>query len=145
VISIEFVLHDKHQPIVITAVVLYVNDHLIIANEGLIAQIKDQMKKRIWMHDLGSVCFYLGMNIERNQEHHTIDIHQHCYIRTILAKFGIDDSKPVATLIAMKLNRRMPDEEASDPTKYLSIIETLKLDIIASRPDIIYVLRVLSP
>jgi hypothetical protein len=42
------------------------------------------------MHDLGSVSCYLGMNIERNREHHTIHIHQHSYIRTILAKFRMD-------------------------------------------------------
>jgi hypothetical protein len=29
------------------------------------------------MHDPGSVSFYVGMNFERNREHHTIDIHQH--------------------------------------------------------------------
>jgi len=113
-----FVLHDKDQGTVVAAVVLYVDDLLIIANEGLIGQIKDQMKKRFWMHDLGSVSFYLSMNIERNREHHTIDIHQHSYIRTILAKFRMDESRPVATPMAMKLHKRKPDEEACDPTIY---------------------------
>jgi hypothetical protein len=69
-----FVLQNKDQDIV-AAVVLYVNDLLIIANVGLIGQIKEQMKKRFRMHDLGSVSCYLGMNIERNRAHHTIDIH----------------------------------------------------------------------
>jgi len=72
-----FVLHNKDPDIVVAAVVLYVDDLLLIANEALIGQIKDQMKMRFRMHDLGSVSFYLGMNIERNREHHTIDIHQH--------------------------------------------------------------------
>jgi len=70
-----FVLHDMDQGIVVAAVVLYLDDLLIIANKGLIGQIKDQMKKRFRMHDLGSVSCCLGMNIERNREHHTIDIH----------------------------------------------------------------------
>ena len=83
-----FVLHDKKDhSIVVAAVVLYVDDLLINANEGLTGQIKDQLRKRFRMHDLGSVSFYLGMNIERNRELHMIDIHQHSYIRTILAKF----------------------------------------------------------
>jgi len=113
-----FVLHNMDQDIVVAAVVLYVDDHLIIANEGLIGQIKDQMKKRFRMHDLGSVSFYLGMNIECNREHHTIDIHQHSYIRTILAKFRMDESMPVAMPMAMKLHKRKPDEEACNPTIY---------------------------
>jgi len=75
-----FVLHNKDQDIA-AVVVLYVDDLLIIANEGLIGQIKDQMKMRFRMHDLWSVSFYLGMNIEPNREHHTFDIHQHSYIR----------------------------------------------------------------
>jgi hypothetical protein len=69
-----FVLEDHG--IVIAAVILYVNDLLIIANEGFIGQIKNQMKKRFRMHDLGSVFFNLGMNVERNREHHTMSPHQ---------------------------------------------------------------------
>jgi hypothetical protein len=58
-------LHDKEDhSIVVAAVVLAVNDLLIIANKGLIGQIKDKMKKSFRIHDLGSVTIYLGMKIE---------------------------------------------------------------------------------
>jgi len=137
-----FVLEDHG--IVVAAVVLYVDDLLIIANEGLIGQIKDQMKKRFRMHDLGSVSFYLGMNIERNREHHPIDIHQHSYIRTILAKFRMDESRPVATPMAMKLHKRKPDEEACDPTIYQSMIGSLMYAMTATQPDIAYAIGVFS-
>ena len=137
-------LHTTDQDIVIAAVVLYVDDLLIIANEGLIGQIKDQMKKRFRMHDLGSVSFYLSMNIECNREHHTIDIHQHSYIRTIFVKFRLDDSRPVATPMAMKLHKRKPDEEACDPTIYKSMIGSLMYAMTATRPDIAYAIGVLS-
>jgi hypothetical protein len=61
------VLYDKEDhSIVVAAVILYIDDLLPIANEDLIGQIKDQMKKRIRMHDLGSVVFNRGMNIEHN-------------------------------------------------------------------------------
>jgi len=139
-----FVLHDMDQAIVVAAVVLYVNDLLIIANEGLIGQIKDQMKKRFRMHDLGSVSCCLGMNIERNREHHTIDIHQHSYIRTILAKFRMDESRLVATPMAMKLHNRKPDEEACDPTIYQSMIGSHGYAMTATRPDIAYAIGDLS-
>jgi len=139
-----FVLHDKDQGIVVAAVVLYVDDLLIIANEGLIGQIKGQMKKRFRIHDLGSVSFYLGMNIERNWEHHTIDIHQHSFIQMILAKFRMDESRPVATPMAMKLHKRKPDEEACDPTIYQMMIGSLMYAMTATRPDIAYAIGVLS-
>jgi hypothetical protein len=123
---------------------MYVDDPLIIANEGLIGQIKDQMKKRFRMNDLGNVSFYLNMNIERNREHHTIDLHQHSYIRTISAQFRMDESRPVATPIAMKLHKRKPNEEACDPTIYQSMIGSLLYAVTATRPDIAYAIGVLS-
>jgi hypothetical protein len=138
-----FMLHSMDQDIVVAAVVLYLDDLLIIANEGLSGQIKDQMKKRFRMHDLGSVSFYLGMNIERNREHHTIDIHQHSYIRTILAKFRMDESTPVARPMAMRLHKRKSDEEACDPTIYRSMIRSLMYAMTATRPDIAYAIGVL--
>jgi len=137
-----FVLDD--QCTVVAAVILYVDDLLIIANEGLIGQINNQMKKRFWMHDLRSVSFYLGMNIERNREHHMIDIHQHSSIRTILAKFRMDEYRPVAMLMAMQLHKRKPEQEACNPTIYLSMIGNLMYAMTATRPDIAYAMGVLS-
>jgi hypothetical protein len=121
-----FVLHGREDHgIVIPTVVLYVDDLLIIANQGMIGQIKDQIKKRFRMHDLGSVSFFLGMNIKRNREYHTINIHQQSYIRMILAKFGINESRPVATPMAMKLYKRKPDEEACNATINQSMIGSI--------------------
>jgi hypothetical protein len=48
-----FVLQDKDQGIVVAAVIRYLDDLLIVPNEGLIGQIKVQIKKRFRMHDLG--------------------------------------------------------------------------------------------
>jgi len=130
----RFELED--QGIVVATVVLYVDDVLIIANEGLIGQIKNQIKKRSRMHELWSVSFYLGMNIERNRDHHTINIHQHSYIRTILGKFRLDESRPVAMPMAMKLHKRKPDEEACDPTPCQAMIRSLMYVTTATRPNI---------
>jgi hypothetical protein len=110
------VVHKKHHDIVVAALVLYIDDLLIIANKGLIGQMKDQIRQRFRMHDLGSFSFYLRMIIEHNREHHTIYTHHHIYIRTILAKLRMDESRPFATAMAMKVHKWKPDEEACDPT-----------------------------
>jgi len=102
------------------------------------------MKKRFWIHDLGSVSFYLGMNIEPNREHHTIDIHQHSYIRMILVKFRTDKSRPVTTPMVMKLHRRKQNEESCDPTIYQSVIGSVMYPMTATRHDIAYAIGVLS-
>jgi hypothetical protein len=101
---------------VVTAVFLYIDDLVLIAYVGLFGLIRDQMKMRFWMHDLGSVSIYLGMHLERNREHPMIAINQHSYIWTILAKFRKNESRPAATPMAMKLQQRTPDEAVCDPT-----------------------------
>jgi len=132
------------QDTVVATVVVVIDDILIIARDGLIGQIKDRMKKRFWINDLGSVSIYLGMNIDRNREHHTIDIHQHSYSQTILAKFRMHESRPVATLLSMNLPKRKPDEAACNPTISQSIIASHLYAMTATWPDIAYPIGVLS-
>jgi hypothetical protein len=139
-----FIRHMKEQDIVSAAVVLNVDDLFIIDSEGLIGQIKDQIKKLFRMHDFGSVSFYHGMKLKRNREYHTIDIHQHTYIRMILAKFRIDASRPVTTPMARKLRKRKPEEETCDPTIYKLMLGRLMYAMTATRPDIVYAIGVLS-
>jgi hypothetical protein len=137
-----FVLEDHCA--IVTAVVLYIDYLHIIANVGWNGHIEYQMKKRFQIHDLGSVSFDLGLNIERNRVHHTIDIHQHCYFRMILAKFRMDESRPVAMPMAMKFNKRKPDEEACDQTIYQSMIRSLTYAKSVSRPGITYAIALLG-
>jgi hypothetical protein len=138
-----FVLHIKDQDIV-AMVVLYVDDLLITANEGLIGLIMLQMMKRFRMQDLKSVTLYLGMTNECNREHHAIYIHQPSYIGMILPKLQIDESRPVATTIAMTFHRREPDEEACDPTMSQSMIGSLMYPMIDTQPDMAYAIGHLS-
>jgi hypothetical protein len=128
---------------VVATVILYLYDFTIISNAGLIGQSKDQMKKRFRMDDVGSVSCNLGMNIEPTWEYHTIDIHQHSYIWTIFAKFTMDESRPVAMPMAMKLHKRKPNEEAWDATIYQSIIGILMYAKTAIQPDMAYAISVL--
>jgi hypothetical protein len=117
------VFHDNIDLIIfVVAVLLCINDLLIIPNEGLIGQMKDQMKKRFPMHDLGSLSSYLGTNIECPWEHHTIDCHQHSCIRIIFSTFRMDESRLVPMPIDSNLHKRKPDQEACNPTIYQSMI-----------------------
>jgi hypothetical protein len=139
------VLNDKEDHgIVVAAVGLYVDDLHIIPNESLSGQIKYQMKRRFRTRALGNVSFNLCMNNEHNREHHTIVIHQPSYIRTILAKFRMDKSRPVATPMAMMHHKRKPDKEACNPTIYQSMIGSLMYAMTATWPDIAYAIGVLS-
>jgi len=140
-----FVLHDiEDHGILIATVSLYVDDLLIIASQGLIGRIKDQINERFRMHDLGSVSFYLGIDIGCNRELHTIDMHQRSYILTVLVKFRMVKSRPVAKPMAIKLHKRKSDKEASGPTIYQSMIGRVMNATTTTWPDITYAIGVLS-
>ena len=61
-----------------------------------------------------------------------------------MAKFRMDESRPVATPMAMKLHKSKPDEEACNPTISQSMIGSLTYPKTATRPDITYAIGVLS-
>jgi hypothetical protein len=50
----------------------------------------------------------------------------------------MDESRPVAMSVAMKLHKRKPDEEACDPTIYQSMIGSPMYAMTATLPDITY-------
>jgi hypothetical protein len=102
------------------------------------------MKKWFRMHDRKSVSFYLRLIIKCNRSHHTIDIQPPSYIRMILVKFRMDESRPVATPMAMKVHKSKPDEEACDPTIYQSMIGGPPYVLTTTRPNITSAIGVLT-
>jgi hypothetical protein len=56
----------------------------------------------------------------------------------------MDESRPVATPMAMQLHKRKPGEEPCDPTIYQSMIGSLIYAMTATRPDIAYGIGVLG-
>ena len=88
------------------------------------------------MSMMGELRFFLGLQIK--QSSNGISICQEKYIKELLKKFNMFDSKPIDT--PMGTNSKMIVEE-SDPlvnqTMYRGIIGSL-LYLTASRPDIVY-------
>lgn len=77
---------------------LYVDDTLIIASSSQMLQtVKKLLSSEFCMTDLGQLSFFLGMQAEVDKEMGIISIHQKHYVRKLLEKFGMHDSKPAAT------------------------------------------------
>jgi hypothetical protein len=66
--------------IIVAAVVLDLDEPLLISNESLNGKINDQMKMRFWMHAVGRDSFHFGMDMQHNQEHPLINMLQRSYI-----------------------------------------------------------------
>nr|GEU41073.1 retrovirus-related Pol polyprotein from transposon TNT 1-94 [Tanacetum cinerariifolium] len=94
------------------------------------------------MHDefemsmMGELNFFLGLQIK--QLYDGIFFNQSKYIKKMLKKFGLEDSKPMKTPMSMKTKLTRDEEgESVDNTKYRGMIGSL-LNLTESRPDIMF-------
>ncbi|GJX53308.1 retrovirus-related pol polyprotein from transposon TNT 1-94 [Tanacetum coccineum] len=94
------------------------------------------------MHDefemsmMGELNFFLGLQIKQMED--GIFFNQSKYIKEMLKKFGLEDSKPMKTPMSSD-TKLIKDEECEsvDSTKYRGMIGSL-LYLTASRPDIMF-------
>ncbi|GJV14845.1 retrovirus-related pol polyprotein from transposon TNT 1-94 [Tanacetum coccineum] len=94
------------------------------------------------MHDefemsmMGELNFFLGLQIKQLED--GIFFIQSKYIKEMLKKFGLEDSKPIKIPMSSETKlTRDEDGESIDNTKYRGMIGSL-LYLTASRPDIMF-------
>ncbi|GJU24524.1 retrovirus-related pol polyprotein from transposon TNT 1-94 [Tanacetum coccineum] len=94
------------------------------------------------MHDefemsmMGELNFFLGLQIKQMED--GIFFNQSKYIKEMLKKFGLEDSKPMKTPMSFDTKLTKDEEcESVDSTKYRGMIGSL-LYLTASRPDIMF-------
>lgn len=138
----------KSKGLVIIAV--YVDDLLVLSNNKKLKEItKETLKTYFHMKDLGEVKKCVGMTIERNRNEGKIWISQTDYIKTIIEKFNMQDSKPVSTpmdantkLNTLKSTKEEQEKELEIP--YQEAIGSLIYASQISRPDISFAVNALS-
>ena len=131
---------------------LYVDDMLIVCqNKNMIAVLKDQLKNRFQMKDLGPAKRILGMEIVRDRKRRLLCLHQCHYLKKILDKFEMKDSKPVSTPLANhhKLTASQSpvtekDQAYMDRVPYSNAVGSLMYAMICSRPDLAHAVSVVS-
>ncbi|KAH9698504.1 Integrase catalytic domain-containing protein [Citrus sinensis] len=129
-----FVKH-KNQDILI--VQIYVDDIIFgSTNELLCKEFSLCMSKEFEMSMMGELKYFLGLQIKQSEE--GIFINQAKYVKDLLKRFGIDDSKtnntPMST--TTKLDKDEKGKEV-DIKMYRGMIGSL-LYLTASRPDIMF-------
>ncbi|KAH9750874.1 hypothetical protein KPL71_014049 [Citrus sinensis] len=129
-----FVKH-KNQDILI--VQTYVDDIIFCStNELLCKEFSSCMSKEFEMSMMGELKYFLGLQIKQNEE--GIFINQAKYVKDLLKRFGIDDSKTKNTPMSTttKLDKDEKGKEV-DIKMYRGMIGSL-LYLTASRPDIMF-------
>src|SRR5204863_169388 len=65
-----------------------------------INDLKAQLNEEYEMKDLGELKYFLGIQVHRDRERKIIHINQAGYNRTILERYGMQNSKPASTPLA---------------------------------------------
>ena len=100
------------------------------------------MNKDFEMSMFGEIKLFVGLQIQQNKN--GIYITQSKYIKEILKKFGMEDSKPIGTLMSTgyKLSKNYDPKEV-DQTTYRSMIGKLQY-VVHTRLDIALVVGIVD-
>ncbi|GJR60124.1 retrovirus-related pol polyprotein from transposon TNT 1-94 [Tanacetum coccineum] len=128
---VDNTLFTKRSKSHLVIVQIYVNDIIFCSmSQNLCDDFAKIMHDEFEISMMGELNFFLGLQIKQIED--GIFFNQSKYIKEMLKKFGLEDSKPTKT----KLTK---DDEADsvDSSKYRGMIGSL-LYLTASRPDIIF-------
>jgi len=100
------------------------------------------MNKEFEMSMFGEIKFFIGLRIQHSKN--GIYITQSKYVKEILKKFGIEDSKLVGIPMCIGLKLTNDDDSKEvDHTLYRSMIEKLQY-VVHTRPDIALVVGIVK-
>jgi hypothetical protein len=119
-------------------VLVYVDGIIFGCNkDSLVKWFASTMESKFEMYMIGELSFFLGLQITQRSE--GMFISQEKYLREILKRFQIEDSKPMGTpmVIGCKLSKD-DDSPDVDQSSYRSMIGNL-LYITTSHPNIMHV------
>ncbi|GJV01695.1 retrovirus-related pol polyprotein from transposon TNT 1-94 [Tanacetum coccineum] len=116
---------------------IYVDDIIFgSTSQNLCDDFAKIMHDEFEMSMMGELNFFLGLQIKQMEDE--IFFNQSKYIKEMLKKFGLEDSKPTKKSMSTEIKLTKDDEADSvDSSKYRGMIGSL-LNLTASWPDIIF-------
>ncbi|KAH9696398.1 hypothetical protein KPL71_023151 [Citrus sinensis] len=132
--------------------VLYVDDMLLASkNMKLFDLLKQKLRVKFDMKDLGPAKKILGVEIIRNRTARTLFLSQEKYVNKVLEKFGMLNCKPVSTPMSAHFrlsSQQCPSTESEQTemlkTPYASSVGCLMNAMVLTRPDLSYAVSLVS-
>ncbi|XP_070673914.1 uncharacterized mitochondrial protein AtMg00810-like [Malus domestica] len=139
----DYSLFTKAQGTSFTAVLIYVDDILLIGNDlQEMERLKTFLLTRFRIKDLGDLKYFLGIEFSRCQK--GIFMFQRKYALDILQDSGLMGARPDKFPIEQNLKLTPIDGALlDDPTKYRRLVGRL-IYLTVTRPDIVFSVRALS-
>ncbi|GKB83057.1 retrovirus-related pol polyprotein from transposon TNT 1-94, partial [Tanacetum coccineum] len=130
-------LFNKKKSLNLIIVQIYVDDIIFsLTCQDMCDVFTKIMHDEFEMSMMGELNFFLGLPIKQIED--GIFLNQSKYIKEMLKKFGLEDSKPMKTPMSSDTKLTRDEEcESIDSTKYQGMISSL-LYLTASRSDIIF-------
>ena len=126
-----------------TLLLLYVDDMIITGDDHqFIDFVKKRLHEQFLMTDLGSLRYFLGLEIISSPE--GICLSQEKYIQDLLTRACLTDQRTADTPMELGLHLHPGEgEPLADPTRYRHLVGSL-VYLGITRPDISYVVHILS-
>nr|GEX76771.1 retrovirus-related Pol polyprotein from transposon TNT 1-94 [Tanacetum cinerariifolium] len=134
---VDNILFTKKKRLNLIIVQIYVDDIIFSSTcQDMCDEYAKIMHDEFEMSMMGELKFFLGLQIKQMED--GIFFNQSKYIKEILNKFRLEDSKPMKTLMSPDTKLTKDEEcESVDSTKYRGMIGSL-LYLTTSRPDIMF-------
>ncbi|KAF5479223.1 hypothetical protein F2P56_000066 [Juglans regia] len=127
----------------IVVLLVYIDDIVITGSDSaLLVQLKTHLSKSFHMKDLGSLMYFLSLEVYRSPS--SISLNQHKYASDLVATAGLQETTSVDT--PMELNVKLRKEEGdllADPILYQKLAGSL-VYLTITRLDISFVVQQVS-
>ncbi|GJQ99179.1 retrotransposon protein, putative, ty1-copia subclass [Tanacetum coccineum] len=136
----------------VTFLILYVDDILIMGNNiPMLQDVKSYLGRCFAMKDLGEAAYILRIKIYRDRSRRLIGLCQSAYIKKILKRFHMENSKRGSIPMQEKL-RLSKSQGASTPAElkrmqnvpYASVVGSIMYDVRCTRPDVAFAQNITS-
>lgn len=126
-------------------ILVYVDDMILASSsESELVSIKSHLESRFVLKLLGPLKFFLGIHFIRDEKKKIITMSQKNYIQKILERFNMENSKPVATPMATGTYISNDIDSDTFNFPYREAVGCVMFVMVVSRPDIAYVVGLLS-
>jgi len=131
---------------------LYANDILIAGNsKEMIDTTKKWLSSNFEMKDMGKASYVLGVKIIRDRAKRLLGLTQETYIKKMLERYHMQDSKPMDTPVDKSLSlscdmcpKTLEEQEKTSRVPYASVVGSLMYVMMCTLPDIFYVVGLVS-
>ncbi|GJW45550.1 retrovirus-related pol polyprotein from transposon TNT 1-94 [Tanacetum coccineum] len=128
---------ERIKPLRVRALVMTIDDIIFGSTcQDMCDEFSKIMHDEFEMSMMGELYFFLGLKIKQMED--GIFFNQSKYIKEMIKKFGLEESKPMKTPMSSDTKLTKDEEcELVDSTKYRGMIGSL-LYLTESRPDIMF-------